>query len=515
MSGLLKLMLGMKGASWSPTDLGNSLVYFLDPANISTMKKENATTGAPNTAVTVDADPIGLIYDRGYHGFFATAQSDATRPILGSDANMLSFITFNGTSQRLTVPNTQKYLKLIQDAGSNPYCFMFWIKINAADGTNCVIADNSEFSTTANSGFSIYRSTLNKLVFKVNYSSGGNYKVNKSTTADLKASNGWTPVIIYSEGNGTNKLHIQIGNAAEELANVGAVGTTNDCFTNMFIGCNSNVSSFGSFSLGPFDMMNRIPTAEEIVNFKSYNPPRNSRSWVVNTQEYNFNNSSKGFADLAKTIPITNGVAIRAWEPEVASIFGPLNRDLTTASAGVSPIWTTNLQNGKAGLVFDGIDDNIGAASSFFRERCGMGVLLLVAKNTRAALGSHFLFGSNYLVGTGSTYPGGILGVGNTYFTAHPAAGPGIGPSEFKNKVESTNVMVVRRNGSTWSQWTGTKIETPGVDSNIFIMTSMGAAAIVGWELQGAVFKVSFYSGTKSNAIIESMIDAENSSYNI
>jgi len=492
---------------------GDALVYFLDPANTSTMKKENATSSTPITAVTTDADPIGLIYDRGYHGFYATAESDATRPTLSSDATQRSFISFSSAaSSRFNIINSQSYLRKFSEASST-WCIATRIKMGAStDGvTNYILMSHSD--STANFGLRLIRSNANKWQLWIVYGSGGNQRCIFSSAQTQVEADGWVDVIVYANGaSGT----IIIGNTSENFTLTS--GATGNATNDMRVGSSATGTSPFKGGMGYLVILNRIPTAAEITTLKAYNPARNTRSWSTNTTKFDFNNSLKGWADTGKTTPITNGVAIRAWEPETASIFGPLNRDLTTASAGVSPVWTTNLENSKAGLVFDGTDDQVAMTSSFFRERGGIGVLLSVAKNVRPELGSHLLssgLGTNYVVITGSTYPSGVLGVGNTYFTTHPSAGGGIGPCALQNKVEATNVIVIRRNGSAWSEWTGEKVEVTATDSNSFFPTTIGALSIAGWQFSGNLMKMDYYSGIKSNAEIEALIDIEKSAYAI
>lgn len=492
------------------TYFGDDLVYFLDPANTTTMMKENATSATPITDVTIDTDPIGLAYDRGYHGYYATAESDATRPTLGSDATQKSFITFSSAaSSRLRVINSQSYLRKFSEASST-WCIATRIKMGASTNGTTNYLLMSQANSTANFGLRLLRFTDNKWNLWIVYGSAGNQRCLISFDQTQVEADGWVDLIIYANGASGTAI---IGSTSQNFTLTS--GATGNATNDLRIGSAHDGTSPFKGSMGYFIILNRIPTADEITMLKAYNPDRNTNNWFVDTVEYNFNNSARGWADTGKTVAITNGVAIRAWEPEVATIFGPLNRDITTSSAGVSPIWTTGLENGKAGLVYDGTDDNAGFVSALFRERGGRGLLMLVGKNTRADLGSHFLSGSNYIVGTGSTYPSGGLGVGNTYFTTHPASGPGIGPSAFKNEVEATNVMAIRRSGQLWSEWTGLKVETTGTDSNLFVATSMGAAFIVGWELQGNMMKVKFGNGSKTNAQVETLIDAENSFYNI
>lgn len=492
------------------TYYGDDLVYFLDPANLNTMFKENATNSTPVTHVSADADAIGLIYDRGYHGFYATAESDATRPTLGSDATQLSYINFTlSPASRFRIINTASYLRTFHLAGST-WTIATRIKMGSStDGVaNVLLASHT--GTTANFGLRLVRGSDNKVSIWIVYGSAGNSRVNYNSTKTIIEADGWVDLIVYA--NGTSGTMI-IGSTTESFS-LTAAGSSSNATSDMYVGS----TTFGAANLkggmGYLIILNRIPTADEITNLKSYNPSRNSSNWVVNTTEYNFNNSARGWADLAKTTPITNGVAVRVWEPEIASIFGPLNRDLTSASAGTSPIWNTSLQNGKAGLTYDGVNDNLGFSSALFNERGGTGVLTVIAKNTRANLGSHFLSGSNYLVGTGSTYPSGVLGVGNTYFTVHPAGGSGgIGPNLFKNLVESTNIMIARRNGSDWAEWTGRKVKTTISDPNLFIANNSGTEFIVGWQLQGNVFKIKLESGIKTDTEIEAYIDLENTAY--
>jgi hypothetical protein len=506
------LLTGSGPAAWSPTDLGNSLVYFLDPANTTTMFKENATNSTPITAVAADADTIGLIYDRGYHGFYATAESDATRPTLGSDGTTVnSCVVFNNAaSSRFRVINSQSYLRKFSEAAGT-WCIATRVKMGASTNGNTYYLLMSQANSTANFGLRLLRFTDNKWNLWIVYGSAGNQRCLISFDQTQVEADGWVDLIIYANGASGTAI---IGNTSQNFTLTS--GATGNATNDLRIGSAHDGTSPFKGSMAYLAILNRIPTADEITKLKAYNPARNTANWCVNdAMSYNYNDTTKGWADTGKTVAITNGTAYRAWEPKNATIFGPLNRDLTTASAGVSAIFTTNEQNSKAGLVHDGVDDNGGFASSFFRERGGSGVLLMVVKNTRALLGSHFLFGSAYVVGTGSQYPSGDLGLGETYFTVHPVAGSGIGATAFKNKVEATNVIVFRRVGSAWSAWSGDKVKHTATDANLFIATSMGAAAIVGWELQGTVFKIDYHVGTKTDAEIEALIDAENTSYNI
>ena len=470
--------------------------------------KENANTSQPITDVSIATDPVGIFYDKS-RGLEAIAVSDATRPTLSNDASRKSFITFNGTSQRLRIANTQKYLKPIHAAGSNAYCFMTWVKINAADGVLVLIADNSEYSTTGNSGFSLYVNTSNQLVYKVNYSSGGNYKINKTTTATIKSSDGHVPVIIYSEGNGANKFHIQIGNNTEELATVNAVGSTNDCFTNLNLGCNSNETTFGSISLGTFFMMNRIPTVQEISDFKLYNRVPDTTNWFAPKKKFDFNDSSFGFADTGETTPITNNTAFRVWRSSLTSPFGDMNRKITTAAAGTSAVWKTSQQNGKAALDYDGVDDNSLASEAFLSGRGGRYTVKIIFKNDDSVNGSHLMQDSDYLTQTGSTYASG------TYFTAHAVGGESGGQQTPKNGGEGVNIIYIRRDGPTFSTWNGNKTKVTNTINGLMRFADIGNASIVGWEKDGLDFKVEEWAGLLTDAYIEADIDAENAAYNI
>jgi hypothetical protein len=505
----------LMGGSATPTPpnpivdaFGNSLVYFLDPANLSTMYKEQAATGVPLTEVSADADTVGMIYDRGYHGYYATAESDATRPTLGSDATQKACITFSSAaSTRLRVINSQSYLRKFSEA-SSAWCVATRIKKGASSNGTTGYILMSHQDSTANFGFRLSFFTDNKLYLWIVYGAGQRILIGFNQT--IVEADGWVDVIVYTNGTAGTAI---IGNTSQNFTLAG--GATGNATNDMYIGSGASGVSPLKASLGYLVMLNRIPTAGEITLLKAYNPEKNTNTWIVPTQKYNFNNSLRGWADTGKTVQITNGVAIRAWEPEDATIFGPLNRDITTASAGVSPVWTTNLQNGKAGLVYDGTDDNAVFGSALFREDAGKGVLVVVARNLRALTGSHIFSGAGYMPFTGSTYPSGSLGLGNTYFLAHPVAGPGIGASLFKNLVEAANIAVFRRNGTTYDQWTGLKIRVNGSDSNQLEYSNMGTQNFAGWQLQGYVFKVEFYSGLKTNSEVEALIDAENTSYAI
>lgn len=487
---------------------GSSLVYFLDPANTTTMFRENATSGLSETAVTSDTNPIGLIYDLGFHGFYSTAESDATRPTLNSDAQQYSFIDFSlASSSRLKIPNSAAYLRPFHAAGST-WCIATRLKMGSSTNgvTNYILASHT--GTTANWGLTLSRDLNNKINLWIVYGSAGNQRVIFASAKTLVESDGWVNVIIYA--NGTSGTAI-IGNTLENFT-LSALGSASNATSDMFIGsATTGVANFKG-GMAYLAILNRTPTTIEIAKLKAYNPPRNTNKWLVKKTRYDFNNSARGWADLGKTVPITNGVAIRAWEPEDATIFGPLSRDITTASAGVSPIWSSSLQNGKGGLTFDGVDDNMTFQTALFNEKSGSGALIVVGKNTRPELGSHFLSSGNgtpYFVVTGSTYPSGALGVGNTYFTIHVSGGATSGPTPLENLVESTNILVSKRVGSSWSSWTGLKVELTSTASGQFSPTQCGAYSISGWQLKSEVFKIEEYCGTPFNGWVYNFIDKE------
>lgn len=491
----------------------NNLVLHFDASNLRTLLQEQAVSAVPVTQVAADADKIGTVYDLGKHAFYATAQSTATRPALGGDVDNASYFDFTRSgSNRFTVVNTASYLRTIH---ASTAIFSLHTRIKKKqDGIEQLICA-SQASTTGQSGIYFALTTANRVQVFITYSSAGLNRCNYTSTKTITVADGWQDVIFIA--NGTSGTLI-IGNTTENFS-INATGSTGAATNDLFIGSTVAGGSALDAYMTNFTIINRVITSDEITLMKAWKPARRSDSWGNTVFTFDFSNTAKGWADTGKTTPITNGTAFRAWEPEETSIFGNLNRDLTTASAGVSPTYNINLQNGVAGCTWDGVDDNAVFTDALLRELGGIGGFLVVYKNTRAALGSHILtsgLGTPYLVSIGSTYPSGALGPGVTYTTVHPSGGdPGRSLIVQKNNGEFTNVIAFQRDKTVTVSTNGLKNTSPDSTVNQIVFSRMGDPSIAGWGLRSNVMKVVFWRGLKTQAEINSMIDTENSVYSL
>lgn len=494
-----------------PFTLGDDLLVFLDESNLYSMLQEEALTGVPITNVVSDGDPVGLIYSGGFGGFFARAENSSRRPLLASDIDRFNSLSFDGIADYLAIPNTAKYLRKFNESGST-WCIMFWIKMGAS--TNGVFSKiMTQGTSSTNVGINIDHTAANKLEVYSYYASSGNTRFDKVSTANLNEAAGWVPVIIYANGNGAAAGTLLIGNNAPETFTIGAVGSTADATNDLRIGASFVPGSYFKGNLSSLMILNRIPTADEITEFKAFNPERNTTIRTQLRLSYDFNNTAKGWADANKTIPITNGVGVRAWETEQASPFGGLNRDLTSASAGASPIFNTLLLNGYGGLDFDGISDTLTFAEAVASERGGRWTLVIVCKNDDATDGSHMLHGSSYIAVTGSNYSGNPT-PGQSRVIPHLSAGDSLA-AVLKNQSDGYNVFIMTRNGSEITIRTGANVVTTVTNSNFCRFTSMGTEFIAGWMLDGKVIMLDFYSGVLRETEIASRITAINTKYAI
>lgn len=478
--------------AWSPAAFGSNLILWLDPANVTTMLQEQYATNTPITAVTADTNPVGLIYDRGYHGYTIGAEADTRRPLLGSDGTRNSYITFDGSNDYLRVLNVAKYLAPCHNA-TPTWTLMFWYK-SALDGTSQFLI-NSNSSTTANAGISVQKTTANKLTILVSYASAGNNVCSFTTTNTITTASGWTPVIITINSTGANHGSIIIGNNSAETFTVNA-GSTVNATNDLFIGCEVGPTAYTNGSFGDIVITNTVVSGGDITKFKAYNPTRSTNNFTPILQwNFDFNNSSYVFADNAFTTPITNSTAIQGIKTAQASIFGELNRTAISAGSGTSPIWNQSFINSNSVATFDNTHpDNLAFIEALTREQGGKWTIIMVTQNVTHNIGSHLLtggtFSSHYWVETGRNYPGNNINNGKQYTVIHTA-------SQTANLLstgiqgDALNICIMQRDGTTFKSWTtdGTTITDTGITSSLLLgaMGNKSTAITPNFNLNGPV----------------------------
>lgn len=495
-----------------PETLGDDLLIYLNSANLYTMLQEDGLSSVPVTPVTSDNDPVGLMYSLGFGGYFVRAENASRRMTLSSDVDRHSFLVADGSADFFRIPNTAKYLRKFNESGST-WCIMLWHKMGA--GTNGVFSKILSQGTSSNNvALNIDHTAANKLEVYSYYGAGGGLtRFDKVSTANLNEAAGHVPIIIYGNGNGGAAGTLIIGNNAPETFAIGAVGSTADATNDLYLMSTPAPGSYNKCAWDQLIILNRIPTADEITAFKALNPERNTTSKMILRHYYDFNNTAKGWADAAKTTPITNGVAVRAWETNQTSPFGGLNRDAASASAGVSPIFNTGVINGLGAITFDGIDDALTFAEAFWAERGGKGVILMAVRNDDVVNGSHVLFGSSYITPTAENYVGNPV-PGQPRTIVHFSAGnvPAINQ---KNVSNAFNVFLVWRDGAEAGIMNGLKQTDIVTNANLALYGAMGPEAIAGWQLHGPVAMVRTYSMCGTLAQRQALIEEINSTFNL
>lgn len=504
---------GGEEEGWTPADFDDNLVLWLESSKLSTLLKENGSTGTPVTNVTTDGDTVGSIYDLGYHGLFMRAEADVRRPLLGSDSEQNSYLSFDGSDDYIKVLNSQQYFRNFHNA-TPVFSIFTLVRMGASTDSSTRVLIGSNSGTGVNAGVYITRTSTNKI--QVFISSGSGTICNHTTTASLTVSSGWTPIFIELNGPGTGKGRIIIGSTTETF-NVTA-GATANALADLYIGSLNNNTAYFKGDIARVVILNRVLTADDITNLRAYNPSKSTNRFSVLQWDIDFDAETRIFSDVAGTTQITNGGSIRNIQHNQTSIFGPLNRLLTSASAGVSPVWNDSDLNGKATGSWDGVDDNLDFGVSITQERAGKWTEFVVFKNDDSDVGSNFLKGtSGYQVVTGTNYTSNEdENNGNPYFLLHTSQGGGIPPpNSLKNGGEGWNVICYRRDGSTWTSWSGLKVKKEGTDSGIHEILDMGEQFNPNFWTDGKWARLIKYTGNLSDSQVEAKIDELMALYNI
>ena len=500
---------------------GDDLVFWLAPHRLSTLMVEQANSGVPITDVTDDGNSVGTVYEQGHHGFLVRAESDARRPILGSDANRNAYLTFDGTDDYLRVVSTTKYFNALHKA-SPVWSMAILVKMGAStDGAATQYFLSNHASTTAQAGIVVSRNNANKIVLLGSKASAGNNVFSYTSTATLTEASGWTLIMIEVNGTGAAAGRIKVGSAAWETFNVNA-GAAVDATADLHIGALNSPASYFKGSIGGIIILNRTLTVGDITNIEGYNPAKFTGEFTPILQwDLDFDADARIFSDSAATTPIVDDSLIRVVQSNQDSIFGPLNRTITSAADASSPEWRDAEKNGKATAEFNPANnDNFDfpTGNGLTQESGGKWTIFIIAKNDDAINGSHVVSGSGYVPITGSGYSGNSNNGGVPYFTIHPSTGSGQAEyNDLVNIEDGYNILVLQRDGATWSAWNGAGVKnTSATNSNSFLITDIGiAVAAIGatWNMDGMYCRLIKYNGVMSPSEVLSKITEYNTLY--
>lgn len=478
----------------------------LDTHNTTAFFQERAIypSGVPITPADANTEPIGTALSMDVHMMYVFCPSATAghRPTLSSDANRNSFFAFSGASQRLQVNNSVEYFKFLH-ATSPVWSLQFYI-LKGLDGAARAVFSNSGGST-AQAGLYIDVTAANKIRVLLTYASAGNSIVNYTTTTSLTVASGWTPVQIVINGSGVGTGSITIGSTTETF-NVGATGTTANPPTSLNIGSDNSASHFQG-GLSDIRIYTRVLSGSEITAYQSYNPARSTSYFTpIKQWDFDFNDSTTLFADLAETTPITDGTALRSVRNKVQTYSSAIVRKATSAAAGSSPIWRQAVKNGKSVIEFDGVDDNLDLSADMMPEVGGIWTMFVYAKNDDATNGSHFGSGANYWGRTGQNYAPGEFP--DPYHFLHMLGGDALA-GEAAYTDDRYEMVAIRRIGTTMAFFDsqGVKVEESGKD-DAFNITDLGNFLITSsdWQWDGFCGMYRKYVGAFTDSEIQAYL---------
>lgn len=504
--------------------------------HLKTMMQEGPV---PVTDVAADGDPVSLIYDQTINSLIARQETDANRPVLGSDGTRNSFLTFDGTNDNLIVLSSISFFNVFWQAVPKG-TILIWFKMNGGDGTSQFLMSNTDLITDA--GLQIFRSNVgNTIIVRGGdgdaVSGGTDLSWTYTSTETVTVASGWRGLIVSINGTGASAgrfiLMNSSGTILEDATFAVLAGTTVNAQSDLYIGARADAGGspdvFLNGSISTIIVEN-FPVSDSLIEqFRNYNPARITTEFTPILQSLNdMNNTAFMFSNTAGTTPAVNNDPVRVIRNTVVGNFNitvsgsALRRQLfNTVSSATSPVLKTNVLNGKSALLFDGVDDNLNFLVPFFEEKGGKWTAFFVVQNLDATFGSHFLRGSNpthgnYFVVTGSSYVGGLS---SPYAVIHPnPAGTQIGV-ELKNLgVDDAKVMAFRRNGSALAGWNGDKVKATDTSSSPFSIQNMGIGfATLGtdWNADGYVFYMSKYNGVMTDTQVEAEIDRLNFEYGL
>lgn len=508
--------------------IGPNTGLHLDFGNLAAMLVEG---DIPVTQVSTDGNSVGCIYDQSVNGLILRNSTSGERPVLGSDGTRNSFITFDGTNDRIPILSSLSFFNTFWQTVPKG-TMLFWIKFNGGDGSAQRIIDNND-GTTTNPGMQIFKDASNKIVARAG---DGTIRWTVTSSTSITVASGWTGVIVSVNGVGSGGsaagrliLINSSGTVLESTSFDVAAGTAVNAQTNFMLGSRLNTPNLFLNASISCIICENFPVSDSLINqFKIYNPPRSTTEFAPIVQYlFDMNNNAYIFRNDAGTILCNDGDPVRVVRSNITGNFntiggfGALRRNIfNLVGDSVVPTFQTNVLNGKSALLFDGVDDELNFLSTCFEELGGKWTFFLVVENLDSTFGSHFLSGNNYVVVTGSAYSGASPPTTvNPYAVVHPnPAGTQVHTNLINPGTDGPRVMAFRRDRSNLAAWNGAKTKTTSTSSSLFSINNMGEAHSgpgADWNAHGYVFYFKKYNGVMSDSAVEAEIDRLNSEYGL
>lgn len=437
---------------------------------------------------------LGQVDDLSPGCHICDATGQANRALLTSGGGRSSHITFGtGARKMLIVRNSKGSFDSIWTAKTGTIAV--WVKMTV-DGNDQAIVDCCRISG-ANVGVSVWRTSANRIRFDI--AGGGSFIASPvQTNHTANAAAGWFPVIVVCDG--TNAV-LHCADATPVSAVIGtpvAPGTPST--DDLAIGCLSDQTTSFAFtgSLSDVIISPHAWSSQEIAEFKAWNPSRsNARTGRLVAglsidehtpihkhyglfSHYDLSDQSSLFQDTGLTTPAdSNDEPIRVVRNQSA-----ISARYAAASADANrPLLKTDVYNSiRSAARFDGSNDSLVINGGW--PGGGACHVFIVGKNTDNTNGSHWLYGNNYLVQTGSNY------VEGEYITWHFAAGATAATSIVNSA--GLNILELWRHGSqVGSSVNGRNTNydrTPNSNNNA--VDEIGRERIAGWQLSGDLCEV-------------------------
>lgn len=495
--------------------------FWLATHRLSTMYQEAGSSGSyPQTPVTTDGNPVGFIYDIATGSFCRNPEGTTQRPVLGSDATINSFLTFDGTNDRTAVQAGSKYFKPIWS--TNPvFTFMFMIKMNGGNAANQRPFMNNDASATA-SGFHTLRNTSNKFSFSAVASGGSYYTVTSTTNFTVAA--GWLKVIVSVNGTGTGAGRFIVIDASgatieDQAFNVSGTGDNTDASQAFYIGGRSAGPQYFNGSLAHF-IVKPVAVTDQIIDaYAVYNPARTSVEFSPIVERiYAPSDVNSLWEDAAKTTHPADGDIVRVMDNKKVSPFGDFDRNATAPSDAQSPIYRAAQQNGLGTIQFDSVNRNrMQFGINLTGELGGKYVFFVVVRNNDEWYGSQFLntngLGSTnfgrYMVVTGSKYSS--PGIGLPRAVVHPIGTEAVGIASVYQGSDNCEVYAVRRVGPTFTIWNQSGAQTDYTVTDQLGLTFLGGddSGLVDYEWFSEIYfsYLAKYAGYMSDNEVEAIMD--------
>jgi len=225
--------------------------------------------------------------------------------------------------------------------------------------------------------------------------------------------------------------------------------------------------------------------------------------------DFNFNDNTKMWQDVAKTLPVANTNPVRVIQSQVSA------RELIATSDPNRATFSTAVLNSLGVINFDGAGDSYALPNAITNVEH---LFIWVFKNLDNTNGSHILYGQNYIANTGLSYSGNAT-FGGPYVVSHPN-GTQAGGVRFKNLIGGFNIMAVKAklisgNNYEWTHVNGLVQTSKQNVNDVFSWTEIGKNYLANWEMYGQLARFIHYSGIGNDKQLQDLILSLATTYNI